>query len=279
MEIVSFYRTADRMPLTVAEDVKVRALGDLRPTSRHYAGTLTDQRLPGTTCPHDTVYAGPTPPSRLGEDRLAAHLRGSDAEVVLATRPYLVCFLAEHGRTDCLRIGQEYLVHEHRSAAPHGELDAAIARLDAYVTPTWEAARAHRGALPDAPVRLANIPVCSPEPDAEPSTGNSRTVLAAGRLTPMKRYDRLVDVFADVVAVHPDWSLRIYRTRPGTGAAATPCRGTRPAQQRPGHGGAYTHGARMGQGSHRRGVRQHRTVRHVPCGGHELRSAGGEHGL
>ncbi|MDG4859171.1 glycosyltransferase [Streptomyces sp. T-3] len=210
VEIVSFYRTADRMPLTVAEDVKVRTLVDLRPTSRHFAGTLADQQLPGATCPHDTVYAGPTPPSRLGEDRLAAHLRSSDADVVLATRPYLVCFLTEHGRTESLRIGQEYTTADAHSAALRDELDAAIARLDAYVTPTRAAAHALRGALPDASARLADIPVCSPAPAAEPSTSNSRLVVAAGRLTPMKRYDRLVDAFADVVAVHPDWSLRIY---------------------------------------------------------------------
>ncbi|RSO34561.1 glycosyltransferase family 4 protein [Streptomyces sp. WAC 06725] len=210
VEIVSLYRTADRMPFAVAEEVTVRAMVDLRPASPHYAGTIVDQWLPGAVCPYDTAYTGPTPPSRLGEGRLAAHLRDTDADVVVATQPHAVCFLAEHGRADHLRIGQEYRAHASHRAPLRRELEAAIARLDAYVSFSWAAARAHRAALPHAPVRLTSIPVCSPVPGAEPSTGNSKVVLAAGRLLPAEGYDRFLDAFAKVVKMHPDWSLRIH---------------------------------------------------------------------
>ncbi|MEV5598804.1 glycosyltransferase [Streptomyces sp. NPDC052496] len=210
VEIVSCYRTADRMAFPPAAEVTVRTLVDLRPSSPQYAGATDGQWLPGTVCPYDTAYAGPTPPSRLSEERLAAHLRSTDADVVLATQPHLVCLLAEHGRADYLRIGQEYRAHASHSAALRRELEAAIARLDAYVPFSRAAARAHRTALAAAPVRLTSIPVCSPAPGAEPSTGNSKVVLAAGRPVPAERHDRLVEAFAEVAAVHPDWSLRVY---------------------------------------------------------------------
>ncbi|MGC9541299.1 glycosyltransferase [Streptomyces sp. UG1] len=210
VEIVSYHRTADRMPLAAADGVRTRALVDLRPGARRTAAEAADQRAPGIVCPHDGVHAGWTPPSRLGETRLAAYLRSTDADVVIATRPYLVCFLAEHGRSDYLRVGQEYAGRDAHGTALLGDLDTAVSRLDAYVTLSQADERAHRAALPGARTRVTSIPVCCPPSAAEPSTGESRVVLAAGRLTPMKRYDRLVDAFAKVAAVHPDWSLRIY---------------------------------------------------------------------
>ncbi|MFE0257947.1 glycosyltransferase [Streptomyces sp. NPDC059010] len=210
VEIVSTCRTADRMPLAVGERVRTRALVDLRPTARRTAAEAADLRSPGTVCPHDSLHAGWTPPSRLGETRLAAHLRSTDSNVVIATRPYLVCFLARHGRTDYLRVGQEHAGRDAHGAALLGDLDAAVSRLDVYVTLSQADERAHRAALHDVRTRWTTLPVCCSAPDAEPSTGASRTVLAGGRLTPVKRYDRLVDAFAKVVTVHPDWSLRIY---------------------------------------------------------------------
>ncbi|MFI2205484.1 glycosyltransferase [Streptomyces sp. NPDC020192] len=209
VEIVSCHRTADRMCLT-PPGVKVRALVDLRPASRHYAGHTADLRRPGTVCPHDTVHHGPTPPSALGEERLAGFLRDTDADVVIATRPYLACFLAEHGRPDHLRIGQEHATRDLHPVALRNDLDAAVSLLDAYVTMSAADARAYRRVLHSAPTRLTSIPVCSPAPCAEPSSGQSRTVVTAGRLTAAHRYDRLVDAFAKVVAVHPDWTLRVY---------------------------------------------------------------------
>ncbi|WP_030559906.1 glycosyltransferase [Streptomyces aureocirculatus] len=211
VEIVSYYRTADRMSLPVGPRVRVHDLVDLRPTAQHYAGDENDQHLLGTVCPHDAPYTSKTPPSRLGEQRLADFLRSTDSDAVIATRPYLVCFLADHARPDSyLRIGQEHLTHAFHREKLRSDQDTAIAKLDAFVTVSEGDARAYRDALPDAPARLTHIPNCCPAPEAEASTGASRTVVAAGRLIPVKRYDRLVTAFAKVAAQHPDWTLRIY---------------------------------------------------------------------
>ncbi|MDG4859167.1 glycosyltransferase family 4 protein [Streptomyces sp. T-3] len=211
VEIVSYYRTAERMSLPVDPRVRVRDLVDLRPGARRYAGDEPELQTLGTVCPHDVPYASKTPPSALGERRLADFLRRTDSDVVIATRPYLVCFLAERGRTDAyLRIGQEHLTHAFHGEELRRDQDAAIDRLDAFVTVSEGDALAYDKALPVRQVLITHIPNCCPLPVVEAATGTSRTVVAAGRLIPVKRYDRLIGAFAKVVARHPDWTLRIY---------------------------------------------------------------------
>ncbi|OON71586.1 glycosyltransferase family 4 protein [Streptomyces tsukubensis] len=210
VEIVSCYRTADALSLPAGPGVSVRDLVDLRPRSVRYAGDEPDQRVRGKVCPDDAPQRGASPPSKLGEDRLAAFLRTTDADVVIATRPYLVCFLAEHGRADYLRVGQEHLTHDFHRDILRRDQNAAIEQLDAFVTVSEGDANAYRRALPEARTHLTHIPNCCPAPDVEGSDGTSRTVVAAGRLIPVKHYERLIDAFQKVAAQHPDWTLRIY---------------------------------------------------------------------
>ncbi|WP_329075558.1 glycosyltransferase family 4 protein [Streptomyces niveus] len=215
VEIVSCYRTAERMAVPVDPRVRVRDLVDLRPDARDATGAEPALQALGAVCPYDTVYASRTPPSALGEQRLARFLRRTDSEVVIATRPYLMCFLAEHGRTDAyLRIGQEHLTRASHGEELRRELDAALDRLDAFVTVSEGDALAYDRALPVRHVLITHIPNCCPAPEVEAATGTSRIVVAAGRLVPAKRHDRLIGAFAKVAARHPDWSLRIYGSGP-----------------------------------------------------------------
>ncbi|MBC9713865.1 glycosyltransferase [Streptomyces sp. TRM66268-LWL] len=211
VQIVSYYRTAERMRVPVDERVRVRPLVDLRPSARHDVRDEPEVQTLGAVCPLDVLYASRTPPSALGEQRLADFLRRTDSDVVIATRPYLVCMLAEHGRTDAyLRIGQEHLTRASHSEQVRRDQDAAIDRLDAFVTLSEGDALAYDKALPVRQVLITHIANCCPAPVVEAATGTSRIVVAAGSLVPAKHFDRLIGAFAKVVARHPDWTLRIY---------------------------------------------------------------------
>ncbi|MYV65943.1 glycosyltransferase, partial [Streptomyces sp. SID2131] len=81
--------------------------------------------------------------------------------------------------------------------------------LDAVTTVTEADARAYRGlGLPG--VRIEAVPNSVPAPSLPPADPAAKTVVAAGRLTRVKRYDVLIDAFAEVAGDHPDWKLRIY---------------------------------------------------------------------
>jgi glycosyltransferase involved in cell wall biosynthesis len=147
----------------------------------------------------------------LVEDRYERYLRSSDADVVIATRAGLIAYAAKFAPDRMVRIGQEHLTRMQQRTAMRRQLPRLIRKLDAFVTVTEHDAadyRAHLRFLRGT--RVLFIPNSIPEPQAAPSDGSSRIVVAAGRLIKMKRYDLLIRAFAEVVAARPEWQLRIY---------------------------------------------------------------------
>ncbi|GAA4944112.1 glycosyltransferase family 4 protein [Streptomonospora halophila] len=213
VEIVSIHRPAANPSLVPDPRVALRWLLDVRADS---GGPARDERerrlreLPNTVYPDPGVDGDRLMHyTALHDERIGACLRDSDADVVIATRPILNGYLARHRRRGQLRIGQEHLSMDAHDERLRRDQNAAIADLDAFVTVSEADAAQYRAALADAaPV------VCIPNgvalPEVEPSTLDSKTIVAAGRLVQVKRYDRLLEAFAKVVVQYPEWSLRIY---------------------------------------------------------------------
>lgn len=210
VEIVSVYRTQDEPRLSFGPDVRLTSLLDWRPDSAGYAGEEAAASEPSVIFHDPGIANGPLAPSRLTDERIAAHLQASDADVIIATRPALVAYLARYGSDRQLRIGQEHVLLQMHGEELRAEQNAALDQLDAFVTVSASDADDYRAALPGTRTRITSIPNCAPIPEVTPSTGDSRTIVAAGRLIPVKRYDRLLDAFAKVAACRPDWSLRLY---------------------------------------------------------------------
>lgn len=210
VELVSVYRPQDTPRLPLGPDVRLTCLIDWRPESAGYDGGHPSAAAPSAMFEDEGVSGGSMAPSRLTDERVAAYLEGTDADVVIATRPVLNGYLARHGQKRYLRVGQEHLLLRMHGDQRRTDQNAALAELDAFVTVSEADAADYRRALPDVRTRITCIPNCSPRPEVTPSTGDSRTIVAAGRLISLKRYDRLLDAFAKVVAARPDWRLRIY---------------------------------------------------------------------
>ncbi len=215
VELVSVFRHRDEPLMGRPDGVAIRTLVDLRRSSPDYAGDLPDHRRPARVFPrHDGRYRQY---SRLTDDRIGAYLRSATADVVVGTRPGLNVHLARQTRRGPVRIAQEHLTLDGHGYRLSRELGFRYPLLDAVTTVTEADAHAYRTRLKLPGVRIGAVPNSVPEPAVAPADGRGKVVVAAGRLTRVKRYDLLVEAFAKVVAARPDWSLRIYGSGDRTG--------------------------------------------------------------
>ncbi|GHH84646.1 hypothetical protein GCM10018793_49600 [Streptomyces sulfonofaciens] len=144
------------------------------------------------------------------DDRVADYLSGSDADVLIGTRPGVNVYLARFGPRGALRIAQEHLRHDAHSKRLRAQLAPHYRTLDALVTMTEADAAIYRRRMPLPGVRVLSVPNSVPEPRVPTADGTAKVVAAAGRLARGKRYDLLIEAFAGVAEKHPDWRLRIY---------------------------------------------------------------------
>ncbi|MFF9776203.1 glycosyltransferase family 4 protein [Streptomyces sp. NPDC013978] len=213
VEVVSVHRSRDEPALPFDPRVRLTSLIDLRDGSPGYEGDHPLTQRPGTMFPY-TGATGNLPYTGLQDERIGGFLADTQADVVIATRPDLNGYLARDGRRHYLRVGQEHLSLDQYSEPLRSNQNQAIGGLDAYVTVSEADAAQYRAALPDVRTTIVCVPNGVQAPAVQRSTLDSRVIVAAGRLIPIKRYDRLVNAFAKVAADHPGWTLRIYGRGP-----------------------------------------------------------------
>ncbi|GAA0466911.1 glycosyltransferase family 4 protein [Streptomyces stramineus] len=211
VEIVSIHRTGGTPKLPLHRKVKLVHLIDTRAET----GADRDNAL----LQQDSALVPPVEAkgahfSALTDKRVAEHLARTDADVVIATRPGLVMYLAEYGQDRYLRIGQEHRIYGTHEPNIRAAQDLAIPHLDAHTSVSDADAATHREQFPGIKTKLIALPNGVPASEVEPSDGSAKLVVAAGRLIPVKRYDLLVKAWATVAATRPDWKLRIYGRGP-----------------------------------------------------------------
>ncbi|MFF2944878.1 glycosyltransferase [Streptomyces niveus] len=215
VEIVSVFRHRDEPTLGAPEGVLLRHLVDLRRSSAGYDGGHPDIERPAAVFPRGDGRHRQY--SRLTDARIAEHLRSLTADVVVGTRPGLNCHIARQTRRGPVRVGQEHLTLDSHSHRLRREIAHRYVLLDAVTTVTEADARAYRSRLRLPGVRVDAVPGSVPAPTVAPADSTGKWVVAAGRLTTVKRYDLLITAFAEVVAARPDWRLRIYGAGDATG--------------------------------------------------------------
>ncbi|CAM3493823.1 glycosyltransferase family 4 protein [Streptomyces albus] len=207
VEVVSVFRTRDRPVFDPGPGVALRPLVDVR-GGRDPARLGPEHALPARIFPEAD---GKYPMYSALTDRLIGeHLAGTEADVVIGTRPGLNAHIARQTRRGPVRLGQEHLTLATHSRRLKLVLRSVYPRLDALTTVTEADAADYRRRLRLPGVRVEAVPNSVPEPCVTPADCTSKWVVAAGRLAPAKRYDLLIRAFAKVVAERPDWRLRIY---------------------------------------------------------------------
>ncbi|MCX5225308.1 glycosyltransferase family 4 protein [Streptomyces sp. NPDC006553] len=218
VEIVSVFRHCDRPLLGLPSGVTLRHLVDLRKDSPGYDGDHPDFHRPAEVFPRGDGRWKQY--SALTDARIGEHLAGVEADVLVGTRPGLNVQLVRQARRGPVLVGQEHLILDGHPVRLRRDIGHEYTLLDAVTTVTEADARAYRRlGLPG--VHVESVPNSVPAPPGPPADPTAKTVVAAGRLTRVKRYDLLIDAFAEVAADHPEWKLRIY----GSGDAVQDLKG------------------------------------------------------
>jgi glycosyltransferase involved in cell wall biosynthesis len=220
VEIVTLVQRRDEPFFPVDERVRVTVLADQRPPRRGprpYRSLVRrlerqPSRLLATTPDADVKIA-----SLWTDLLLRRKLRSIRSGVVIATRPALAVALTRWARPGVARVTQEHISFRGRNPRAREALRAAAAGLDALLTLTQEDRDLWRDALRGTDTEVRAIPNASPFDVGEPAALESRIVLAAGRLSHQKGFDRLVPAFATVARKFPDWQLHIYGKGPDEG--------------------------------------------------------------
>ncbi|MBB4717562.1 glycosyltransferase involved in cell wall biosynthesis [Streptomyces luteogriseus] len=203
VEVVSALRHREHPNLVLDPRVRLRALVDLRKEADHPLHQRPAKVFPPAEYRHHQY-------SELTDQRIGECLAALDADVVIGTRPGLNVHIARQAPQHVLRVGQEHLTLDNHSPRLRTALRRAYRRLDVITTVTEADAAAYRRTMWLPGVHVEALPNSVPDPALPPADSTAKVVIAAGRLVPVKRYDLLIEAFAPVAAVHPDWQLRIY---------------------------------------------------------------------
>ncbi|MFF3559577.1 glycosyltransferase family 4 protein [Streptomyces sp. NPDC002574] len=212
--VVSMMRHRARPRFTVDPRVTIVPMVDIRPDSADAAEPLRQD--PARVFP--TAEKRYKQYSRLTDQRVEQYLGTCDADVIIGTRPGINVYLARLGPARALRIAQEHLTHDGHSKKLRAHLARWYRDLDAVVTTTEADATAYRAKMRLPGVRVLAIPNGVPDPGLPPTQQTPKVIAAAGRLVRGKRFDLLIEAFAQVAAKYPEWALRIY----GTGTEQRP---------------------------------------------------------
>lgn len=208
VEIASVFRHRDKPVLALDPRVPLWHLVDLRKKSPTYDGDHPLHQRPAVVFPASESRFKQY--SRLTDERIGHCLAELDGDVVIGTRPGLNVHLARQAPRRLIRIAQEHLTLETHPARLTLTLRRLYPRLDAVTTTTEADAAEYRRRFRLPGVRVLSVPNSVPDTGVAPSDLTGRSVVAAGRLAPVKRYGDLIRAFGKVVAERPDWSLRLY---------------------------------------------------------------------
>jgi glycosyltransferase involved in cell wall biosynthesis len=208
VEVVSVIRRRDEPLFEFPAGVRVTVLDDRRASAVARRGRA--QRVLGAVGgrllhPGDRARLGTTLWTDL---QLLKRIWRIREGVLLGTRPGLNLLALDAARRGVKVVGAEHMHHSAHSRAMRAEIRRRYPALAALVVLTDHDLCEYRELI-GRRTRVVRIPNTVPEPAEAPAGLTEPLVLAAGRLTPQKGFDLLIDAFAEISADHPEWRLRI----------------------------------------------------------------------
>lgn len=218
VEIVSVYKRRNKASMPLPKSVRVRTLCDESPArqqARDFDSKLSweswARKRRSVLIPHaERRYDNF---SLLTDLRMVRYIRSVRDGVLVGTRSGLNLVIARFARPRVVTVGQDHMHLTHYKKRVRAEIARRYPRLDLVASLTQHDTEDYSRAL-GGRSRVVTVPNSVPDLGGRHAAGDSKVIVAAGRLSPRKGFDRLLPAFAKIADAHPDWELRIFGRGP-----------------------------------------------------------------
>jgi glycosyltransferase involved in cell wall biosynthesis len=131
--------------------------------------------------------------------------------VFITTIPSFNILSAKYSNNEVIKIGQEHKFFEAHATSLQRKIKKHYKDLDAITCLTDADKADYESVLGGSGVKLYKIENATHIPEESASLEN-KMVIAAGRFSPEKGFDMLIQAFSKVIKQHPDWKLKIFGT-------------------------------------------------------------------
>ncbi|HEX5619129.1 MAG TPA: glycosyltransferase family 4 protein [Solirubrobacteraceae bacterium] len=217
VEIISVYRLRQSDPaIRVPPGVRLRNLTDLTKANKERLAAGRDpvsrlrswlvRRPSKLISSNDYRYENF---NRLTDVNLLRFLASVKDGILISTRPGLNLLVARLAPGHVVRVGQDHVNLTSYLTGLRVQMKLFYPRLDMVTALTPATAAKYRKMLPKK-VRVECFPNAVPDMNGARAELDAKVVIAAGRLTRQKGFDRLLPAWREVAKRHPDWKLVIY---------------------------------------------------------------------
>jgi glycosyltransferase involved in cell wall biosynthesis len=206
VHILSFYDMPLGPAYPIDSRVQIHYLYDDVPNREEFREALAGRKLPSVI--REGLRATRTLLAK--RLRIIQAIRNISSGIIVGTRDEYAVMLSRYGRKNVIKIAQFHEDHAYKKnlvrhfANDYGNIDLFVLLSPKMVKEVKEIMKENHH------TRVVYIPNFIREIPAEaPPEKKQRIVIAAGRLHPVKGFDRLIESFAALHSSFPEWSLKI----------------------------------------------------------------------
>lgn len=200
VEVVSTYKVYDKPVNRLDRKVNVRYLTEIKPNKQEFKTCLKRFKL--ISAFKEGIKSIKI--LKMKKELMIDFIKNCDSDVIISTRDIHNKWLGEYAKDGVLKIGWEHN-HHHGNERYAKKIIDSCSKLDYFVLVSHDLANYYKDKVVPKCVYIPNL---VSKTDVK-SDLKSKNLVSIGRLSKEKGFVDLIDVFALIHMMYPDWKLNI----------------------------------------------------------------------